>query len=284
MTALAYHELQAAFRLFGKSSAALDERQRRKARAVAKRYARIESLVLSSDEARGVVLEPGAVDKALDALQARYADQTAFHRALDEARLDSARLRMAVQRSLLVEAIIERVGGRVEPVTLTDAEIFYYAHLHRFQCPETRTARQILITINEDLPENRREIATQRMAQIARNLAEHPDRFAELALKHSECPSALNGGLLGEVARGQLFPALDAALFALKSGQLSTVVESELGLHILRCERIQPARTLRWAEVAEALRKRLTEERARKLTQRWLQTLMDNQASSQTAA
>ncbi|THF59377.1 nitrogen fixation protein NifM [Pseudothauera rhizosphaerae] len=280
MNALAYYELQAAHSLFGKPAGALDERETRKVRAVAERYAEIEAAVLASEEARGVCLQPEAVADAEAEIHARYADDTAFDGALDDAGLNRGSLHAALQRSLLVEAVMARVGARVEPVGETEAEIFYYTHLERFRSPETRTARHILITINDDLPDSGREAATRRIGEIARRLAAKPERFAEQAMKHSECPTALNGGLLGDVPRGQLYPELEAALFALPEGGIGAPVESELGFHLLLCEKVRPERTVPWTEVADTLRTRLTEERARKETKAWLQQLMAGAATS----
>ncbi|THF62856.1 nitrogen fixation protein NifM [Pseudothauera nasutitermitis] len=274
MNPLAYYELQAAHSLFGKAAGALEAGEARKVRAVAERYAEIEAAVLGSAEARGVCLQPEAIDDAFEEIRARYEDPAAFDDALDDAGLRHGDLRTALGRSLLVEAVMARVGARVPPVGETEAEIFYYTHLERFRSPETRTARHILITINDTLADNRREAAERRIGEIARRLAARPARFGEQAMKHSECPTALNGGLLGDMPRGQLYPELEAVLFALREGEVSAPVESELGFHVLLCERIHAERTLPWAEVAESLRTRLTEERSRRETRLWLQGLM----------
>jgi peptidyl-prolyl cis-trans isomerase C len=274
MNTLAYYELQAARSLFDKPCGALDEREARKVRAVASRYAEIEAAVLGSTEAHGVCLEREAVGEALAEIRARYVDEPAFDEALDDAGLNRHTLRTALQRSLLVDAVLARVGARATPVDDTAAEIFYYTHLERFRSPERRTARHILITINEALADNRRDQAERRIGEIARRLAAKPERFAEQAMKHSECPTALNGGLLGDVPRGELYPQLDAALFALPAGGISAVLESELGFHLVLCESIHPERTLPWREVSESLRTRLTEERARRETKAWLQRLL----------
>src|SRR5690606_16020242 len=180
-------------------------------------------------------LPPGAVDEVFDNIAARYDDPAAFADALAEAGLDPAALREALARKLHVDAVMAHVGARVPAVDATEAEIFYYTHLERFRTPERRTARHILVTINEDIPDNQRDAASARIGAIAARLALRPERFAEQALKHSECPTAMHGGLLGDVIRGQLYPELETALFALPEGGCSAVVESELGLHLLRC-------------------------------------------------
>ncbi|MBK7954464.1 MAG: peptidylprolyl isomerase [Candidatus Accumulibacter sp.] len=65
--------------------------------------------------------------------------------------------------------------------------------------------RHILVTIHEQLADNQRQPARDRIEAIRSRLLKEPQRFAEQALKHSECPTAINGGLLGSVPRGQLY-------------------------------------------------------------------------------
>lgn len=274
MSIRSYYELKAALALFNKDCGSLTEAERGRMREVAVQYAEIEAVVLASSEASGVCLAPGAVEAAIAQIRERHPDADSFAASLARAGLDESRLAEALRRDLLVDAVMDRVGARSAAVGNTEAEIFYYTHLDRFHSPERRTARHILVTINDDYPENSSERAAQRIREIARRLASKPLRFEEQAIKHSECPTALNGGLLGEVLRGQLYPVLDEALFQLPAGTLSGVLRSELGFHLLRCDAIQPARTLAYPEVAEALRRRLTEDRARRDAKRWLARLL----------
>lgn len=274
MSTRPYYELKAALALFSKDCGTLTVAERSRAQEVASQYAEIEAVVLSSAEARGVCLAPGVVDAAIGEIRDRHPDADSYRASLARAGLTEAQLADALRRDLLVEAVMDRVGARSGEVGDTEAEIFYYTHLDRFHTPEKRSARHILITVNDDYAENSVERAEQRIREIARRLGHKPARFEEQAIKHSECPTALNGGLLGEVLRGQLYPALDEALFQLPATTLSGVLRSELGFHLLRCDAIHPARTLSYPEVADALRRRLTEDRARRDAKRWLARLL----------
>ena len=138
-----------------------------------------------------------------------------------------------------------------------DVEIFYHLHQPRILRPETRVLRHILITLNDDFFENRLPQAQARINDIRKMLLDDPRRFAELALKHSECPTSLNGGLLGTVQRGQLYPELEPVAFALQAGELSSIAKSPMGLHLLRCDSISPARELSLAEASPSIRRHL---------------------------
>ncbi len=158
-------------------------------------------------------------------------------------------------------AVRKQAARVTAPVSDTEVEIFYLMHRQRMHSVETRELRHILITLNEDIPENRRDIAQARLSAIRASLLERPQDFAQEALKHSECPTALNGGLLGTVPRGRLYPELEPIAFALQADELSVIAESPMGLHLMRCDAINLPRDLSLAEASAAIRRHL--ERAR---------------------
>lgn len=271
---LGYLLLGIAEQRFGCTPAQMNEEQRREAERIAQRQADIEQHVLASAEARGVMVPPSEVAAAVGRIRARYGDSGEFTRELAANNLDEARLHVALARELKVEAVLARVGARTPEVDDTEARLYYYLHLRQFERPETRVARHILITINPAFPENQRDVALRRSAEIARRLARKPDRFAEQAGKHSECPTALEGGVLGRLKRGTLYPELDAVLFGMTEGTVSDVVESPLGFHVLFCEKIYRAGPAPLVEVLPKLRERLTAREASRAQKRWIEQLL----------
>lgn len=272
---LAYLVLRTAHARFEKPTADLTEAELNSVLALAHKQFEIETQILNAPEAQGVMVTEQDFSASLQEIQARYEtegsfDADSFRTDLMRNGMDEAQLRQALWRELQVEAILERVGARAADINDVDVKIYYYMHLDRFEQPETRTVRHILITLNPDFPENTRETAYQRMQQIRKRLLKKPQRFEEQAMKHSECPTAFEGGKLGRLPRGQLFPTLDDALFQLKTGQLSDVLESELGFHVLYCEEIHPAGPAP-LEVAYPRILELLQKRRRRICQKsWL--------------
>jgi peptidyl-prolyl cis-trans isomerase C len=271
--ALAYHVLRTALNRFGKPPADLDASQRAVIESQARKEYMLEGRILGSTEARDVIIPATVVDASFQTVKDRYEDEEAFRAELARNRMDEDTLRDALRRELMVEAVLDRVSARAARVSELDAMIYYYMHLERFDQPETRTVRQILVTVNDDFPENRREAARERIAQIRQRLERKPHRFGEQAHKHSECPSALNGGLLGRLPRGQLFAELDAVVFSLNEGQVSEPVESELGFHVLYCEQIHAAGPASFPEAKERILELLRKRRRRMCQRTWLSAL-----------
>jgi nitrogen fixation protein NifM len=269
-TGTAYLEFKMAQSLYRKAVAALTDAERREVQRVAARQRRIEAKVLATPEASGVCVPDATLESAVGEIRQRYGDEAEYLADLAANGLDPGVLEAALRRELAVEAVLEKVSSGAAPVSDTDAELFYRLHIDRFVQPERRRASHILVTINDTFAENRRDAARQRLASIAQRLAREPERFAEQAAKHSECPTALQGGLLGEYRRGQLFAALDAALFALREGELSEVVESPLGFHLLRCDAILPPRAIPFHQALPRIRTTVADQRARNLQRAWL--------------
>ena len=279
--ALAYLELKTAQSLFGKSPTELAEEERLKVRTLADRQYGIEARVLQTPEAGDAMVPDVSLQAAFEEIRKRYEEEDELHADLARNGLDHAGFMAALRRELRVEAILEKVGARATPVAEIDVELYYHYHPDQFRRPETRRARHILVTINPDMADNTAEAARARIDAIAARLAKDPKRFEEQALKHSECPTAMRGGLLGDVPRGQLYAQLDAALFDMRAGQLSGVLESPLGYHLLLCEAISEQRVLGLEQARAPIREMLEKRRKRICQQAWLKQL---QAGQQQAA
>lgn len=279
-----YYLLKVAHEQFGRAPTELDTEQLQQARRIVERQRQIEEAVLRSPEAGGVVIPAAQVEAALADIGSRYADGAALQAALDGQGLDAAGLRAMLARELKVEAVLERACAGLPEVSETDVSLYYFSHIEQFELPATRLARHILITINPDFPENTRGAALARIEAIGKRLRSKPERFAEQALKHSECPTAVQEGLLGIVKPGTLYPQLEACLFELGPGELSPVLESPLGFHLLRCDAIHPARRVPLEEVLPGLRDQL-QARRRKVQQRqWLARLLQQVAPEEIQA
>lgn len=266
----AYLVLQAALERFGRPTAELSAADYATALQQAERAAAIQRKVLTRRNAPAVVVAAASVDGAYATIAARYDSAEAMAADLARNGLDEAGLRAALARELRVEAAIEQAGTAAAQVSETEVEIYYWQHPDKFRRPETRTARHLLITVNDDFPENRREAVQARIEAIAAELAGDAGGFVAAVRRHSECPSALEAGRLGDLPRGQLYPTLDAVLFGLPEGALSDPVESPIGFHLLWCERVHPAQTVPLAAVREPVRELLEQRKRRAFLRRWL--------------
>jgi peptidylprolyl isomerase/peptidyl-prolyl cis-trans isomerase C len=262
--------LRAALTLYKKTPDELQSDELRQAEVQANNEFKIENRILNAPEAGAVIISDKELQAAYQEIRDRYDDDETFFRELEKNQLDPDGLRAALFRQCRVNVVMELVASRAPDVSEAEIGIYYHLHSEQFNRPELREACHIFISINPDYPENTRETALSRMQEIRAKLQKKPYKFADLALKHSECPTALQGGVLGIVPRGKLYPELDAVLFSIKAGEVSDIVESEIGFHLVLCRQIQKAETLSLQKATPKIRQLMT-ERSRQTCQRaWL--------------
>lgn len=262
----AYLELKLAWELYQRLPQQLATEENTRLAAAAGRQRAIEARILATPEAAQAHVTPDAVAARLAEIRARYPDEAAFLTDLDGIGLDPAGLEAEIARDLRIEGVLERVAAAVPAATETEAEIFYRVNAARFARPERRTLRHILVTFNNRAEKRAAESLLAGLATDVRGGAD----FTAAAQRHSQCPTALDGGLLGTLPRGKLYAELDAVAFALAAGALSAPVETEVGLHLLRCDEIHPAATPEFAAVRERIMQALDERRRKLAQQAWL--------------
>lgn len=263
----AYLELKIAWSLFNKAPDQLSDAENTRLQRIARRQSEIESCLLAAPEAAGVVIPETTLAAGIAEVRNRYTSEEEFTGDLERHGLDPITLAESIRRDLCVEAVLNRVSAACPPASTVDAEIYYRLHPASFTPPETRRLSHILITW--DTPAQKQQAIA--LLSGLRNNIDSSEAFAKAALTHSQCPTAMNGGELGTIRRGQLFAELEPAAFALAEGALSPVLESPVGLHLLRCDAIVPGRTLAFAEISAQLIAKLSEQRQVQAQKAWIE-------------
>jgi peptidyl-prolyl cis-trans isomerase C len=189
-----YHMLRNALSKYQKNLTQLNPAESDAVYKIATQSFDLESLVIASKEAEAVVISEQQLDRAMQEVATRYESEGEFVSDLESNGLDVESLRSALYRELLFDGVMQKVASRGADVNDLDIQLFYEVHHERFQTPETRIARHILITINPDFPENTRAEAYNRMEIVIEKLAGRVNRFDQFAKRYSECPTAMEGG------------------------------------------------------------------------------------------
>ncbi len=157
--------------------------------------------------------------------------------------------RRETEEEALIRALIEREVVTPEPDE-ESCRRYYSQNRERFRSPAIFEVAHILFAADKRKPEA--FAAAERAAEgVLAQLRVEPDRFAELARTHSACPSAAQGGNLGQLTTGQTTPEFEAALGTLSPGEVTaTPVATRYGLHIIRLDRKIDGRELPFEAVA----------------------------------
>jgi peptidyl-prolyl cis-trans isomerase C len=269
-----YLKLKLSWELFKKAPETLSAPERSRVAKVAAQQNSIEQHILASPDAANVMVPSTTLATRLGEIRQRYANEAEFIDHLEYIGINESELQQAVERDLRVETVLEKVALDAEAVSAVDAEIYYRLHLDAFDRPEARRLRHILITFDHAQERAKATAQLEALRSTLKNAKKAGDHFAAAALRHSQCPSAIDGGQLGIVKRKQLYPALETPAFMLSVGEISEVLESPMGLHLLRCDEIFPSGLLPFVEVEAKIIERLTDKRRRAVQRNWIKSLV----------
>jgi peptidyl-prolyl cis-trans isomerase D len=162
-------------------------------------------------------------------------------------------------------------------VTDRDIETYYQDHREEFRQEEEACASHILVKVRAgDTGEGHPEAEARQIAQGILEQVKAGGDFAALAKKFSEDQgSAQNGGDLGCFPPGRMVPEFDDAVFALEPGQVSDLVKTSFGFHVIRLASRREATVLPLAQVKERIRASVTERKVRELGDQKAQALAD---------
>ncbi|MDO8414041.1 MAG: SurA N-terminal domain-containing protein [Gallionellaceae bacterium] len=164
-----------------------------------------------------------------------------------------------------VEYVTLSADAMQSQVSVDDAEIskYYEEHQNEFGTQEQRQAAHILISTSAQASDTDKQAAKAKAEQILQQLKQAPAKFAELAKQYSQdTGSAANGGDLGLFGRGMMVKSFDDAAFKLKVGEISGVVQSDFGFHIIKVLAIKPAQIQSLAEARNGITQRLKLQKA----------------------
>lgn len=129
---------------------------------------------------------------------------------------------------------LDSLQGQVS-VPVEEMKAWYESHKDRYQQGEERRASHILLTVDAAAPAADKAKVKAKAEQLLAELRKTPAKFAELAKQNSQDPgSAGKGGDLGFFGHGMMVKSFDDAVFKLKDGEISGVVESEFGYHLIK--------------------------------------------------
>jgi peptidyl-prolyl cis-trans isomerase C len=183
--------------------------------------------------ARGIKVSDAEAKQAGDAkiaeLRQQIPDEKAFNKALADRGMSLTRLRSDIRNDIAITKMMEAELAQAPAVTDADVNDFYTKNPDEFQ-----GVRASHILIRPDGPDDESKKKARAKAEDLAKQARGGADFAELAKTHSADGSAQQGGDLGFFTKGAMVPAFSAAAFALQPGEVSDVVETQFGFHVIK--------------------------------------------------
>ena len=220
-------------------------------------------LLFQEAQGAGIRIKEETVSEQLEKLKKRFSSEAAFKEAIAKMHLSEKDIRAQVIRGMTIQKMVDDRFVKNVSVTEKEAKDYYDANPKMFQRPEEVRASHILIKIDKDADEKTKLKARKELEGIEARLLKGED-FAKLAKEFSQGPSSAKGGDLGFFRRGQMVPPFEKAAFALKPGEVSDIVVTRFGYHLIKVTDRKPGKTFSYPEVKEKLTKFLKEQKVSK--------------------
>ncbi|HEX9078808.1 MAG TPA: peptidylprolyl isomerase [Desulfuromonadaceae bacterium] len=173
------------------------------------------------------------VDERVAQDKARFAKAEDFAKAIARLGMDEKELRAFIRRDMVIGNFVDQTIAAKITVPEEESRKFYDENKAKFTRGETVRASHILCGVDAKATAEEKKKAREKAEKLRKELAAGAD-FATLAKENSTCPSSKQGGDLGYFGKGQMVPAFEKAAFALKPGEMSDVVETQFGYHIIK--------------------------------------------------
>jgi peptidyl-prolyl cis-trans isomerase C len=232
----------------------------------------IDKEVLTQEcQRQKLAASPEEVQKVMETEITRNGGKLKFEDKLKEESLSLQEYRHRIERGLAIKKLVDKEISTTIKITDQEKKTFYEEHKKEFEQPESVQMSHILITVKPDASKEDIAKARKKIEEILVKVKAGED-FAELAKKNSECPSSTKGGDLGYVSKGKMVPEFEKAAFALKPGQVSDIVQTQFGFHIIKVGEKKPAQMLTYDKVEQGIERALKNQKSKE----WIAGYLDS--------
>ena len=235
-----------------------------------------ERLQIQEGKKYGFIVDEYAIDAAVEDIKKKnnLADGQLQEMLKREGRtLES--YKNHIRDQILVSKITQfEIGNRVK-VSEKSIIKYYKKNQKEFWEEGKVRTRHILFISERGSSENRRRAKLRQAKKVLSEIRKGSD-FSKLAIKYSEDVSASSGGDVGFVKRGKMVREFEEAVFSLKPGQISDIVETEYGYHIIKVDEVLPGKTLTLKDVKNRIHKILSMQKQKQVYDDWIDELKNS--------
>jgi peptidyl-prolyl cis-trans isomerase C len=208
------------------------------------------TLLLQAAEREGITVSQEEIEAKVEQIKNKFDSEESFIGHLKENGMTLKDVLKEVEKGVKLEALIDKQTANLKKATDEDIEEFYNSNIDRFKQPERVRASHVLVKKGAEDSEQTKKEKRQKIEKIQMDLKKGGD-FAAIAAEYSDCPSKAKGGDLGFFSRGQMVKPFEDSAFALKPGEISGIVETKFGYHIIKLTEREEPRTIPLNEVRE---------------------------------
>lgn len=219
-------------------------------------------LLYQDSSKKGFKVEEKEVEEQFTGFKKRFPEEKQYQDALKKMGITEQAIKKQIKEQLTIQQLVEEHISKDIKVSDDDAKKYYDSNPQYFKKPEQVKASHILIKADPKADEATKAAARKKLEDVQKKLKEGGD-FAALAKEFSEGPSNKKGGDLGFFGKGQMVKPFEEAAFKAKAGEITDIVETQFGYHIIKVFEKKPESTTPYEEVKTKIEQALKQQKVR---------------------
>jgi len=205
---------------------------------------------------KGIKIPEEDINKVMEELIKKYGSKERLKKLVEQTGISFEEFKDELRKRLMIDQLLREYVQ----TTLTDEDLkkYYEKNKYKFKEPESLKVRYIYIKRDPTKLEGRK-IAKERAEKAYKEIQEGKD-FGDVAAKYSDDLSRIKGGDVGYVHKGRFEKKVEDKIYQLKVGQISPIIETQMGFHIVKIEGKRPERVVPFEKIKDKLKKELTEK------------------------
>ncbi len=227
-----------------------------------------QELLFQESVKQGIKVNNDEITTEIDKIKQRFPNDAEFKQAMLSMNISEAVLTSKINKGISIKKLVEK---DVEPkVTVSDSETkgFYDDNPNSFSEPQQVKASHILVKVDAMADDAQKKAAKEKIEKVQAKIKKGED-FAALAKEYSDCPSGAQGGDLGFFGPGAMVKPFEDAAFAMNTGEISDIVITQFGYHLIKVVEKKDAREVSYQEakgdITNYLKRRKTDEEIKAL-------------------
>ncbi|MDP8261856.1 MAG: peptidylprolyl isomerase [Candidatus Ancaeobacter aquaticus] len=228
-------------------------------------------LLVQAAKTKKLTVDEDLIEERIDSIKERFPSEEVFYSALEADGMSVDILKKNIREQLLMRSLVQRELAHKAIVSPHDVNEFYKKHTEQFREGEMINLCNILIK-HTDKDDEGSDKAWDKINNILREIKNGGD-FEVLAKQYSEGPNAEKGGDMGYFPRGSMMKEIEEAAFSMNAGEISEIIRTNVGYHILYLKARRSARQIPFQEVSKDVERELFQVKIEKLKAEYVDDL-----------
>ncbi len=200
--------------------------------------------------AEKIKVDEKQVDEQFAGIKSHFPSEDEFNKTMVEQKVTPAEVKEDIRKNFIIRTLVEDKILKAVKVSEAEAQKYYNANKDNFKRPEMVHARHIVVRMEINADEKHKAEATKKIEEVQAKL-KAGEKFEELAKQYSEDGAKANGGDLGFFPKGAMVKEFEDAVWGMKPGEISKVVPTQFGLHLIKMEERKPDGIAPFSEVKD---------------------------------